>query len=84
MGIADVKRAFDAGLGGKATCKNATLTYERASPESQKHQVLHFEVMAPDGSVDQIHAGVPPNVDINAHANALAKIYAANLEGGGE
>lgn len=76
MGMADVKRAFDAGLAGKATCTNATMGYERGAEQGQR---LRFSVQLHNGTEQVVEGLAPFGSNLNEKARQMAETFAETL-----
>lgn len=77
MGMADVRKAFQSGLNGKAECQLATMGYAQGG----KQQVLTFLVL-PHGSTSaptELTESVSANTNLVAHAKTMAANYIATL-----
>lgn len=76
MGIADVRRSFAAGLGGKATCTNATMGYEKGAERGQR---LRFSIQLPNGTSQIVEGFAPHGSNLNDQARQMAESFAATL-----
>jgi hypothetical protein len=76
MGIADVRRAFDKGLAGKAACVGATMRYAKGDNPGQ---LLRFDVHLKNGSAQVVEGVVPHNTDINEQARQMGATFAETL-----
>lgn len=75
MAMADVKAAFNAGLGSAGTCIAATMGYV---PENRRLQRLTFTVNV-NGTVHSVTDDVPPGVDLARKAREMAEVFIAGL-----
>lgn len=77
MGIADVRRAVDKGLAGKASCSACTLAYEKGETPGQRLIVTinHGNTTA------EVSRLVPHGTNIVDQAQQIGIEYAAQIEG---
>lgn len=80
MSMADVKRAFVAGLNGKASCQRATMGYETNPSSGLKEQRLEFRV-SKGGSSQIVSELIPANADLVEKARRMGELYAETLGG---
>lgn len=77
MGIADVRRAVEKGLAGKATCSGCTLSYEKGEQPGQRLIVtIHH-----GNQVAEVSRLVPHGTNIVDQAQQIGVEYAADIEG---
>lgn len=76
MGMADLRRAFDEGLAGKASCVNATMGYEKGAEQGQR---LRFNVHLPNGETQIVEGLAPHGSNLNDQARQMAATFAATL-----
>ena len=78
MGIADVRKSFEAGLGGAAVCTSCFLSYVKGDNPGQR---LCFTIHRKDGTTDEFVRVVPHGVNVVDHARVLGQEYASQIEG---
>ncbi len=76
MGMADVRRAFHEGLGGKATCTDAQMTYSKGDEPGQS---LVFRVQTAGGDSRIVERVIPHGSNLNDEAKLMATTFAATL-----
>lgn len=76
MGMADIRRAFQSGLGDKASCVGARMTYAKGEERGQR---LVFDVQTPAGEARTVERIVPHTANINDEAHVMGSTFAATL-----
>lgn len=80
MGVADLRDAFTAGLGGAGVCSRAFLGYERQ--DGQEFQRLTFRGRWASGEAFEVHSELlDVGTDVVAEAKHVAARAAADRQG---